>query len=204
MAKTRNLKELINYLRGLDDIYKKAHTLALIETVTLARGKALRNATKEFIGRNDRKLSGNLFKSIFSGYDFEDKSSDYPVGYIGTRGIPYGAIHEYGGVIRPVKAKNLWIKNYSGVPGMLKRMTPTEFFNAKKADPRSFRLIKSTAFFVKKISIRSKKEKWIPLFFLVKKVKMPKRSYLRPAVNDASKGFGALARKRFAELVVKG
>ena len=198
MARRKNIGEIVSYMKGLKSIQKKARVLAMIEIVEIARGEALKNARKKFIGRNNRKLSGNMFKSIFGGYEI---TSNGVGGYIGTKGIPYGAIHEYGGEIKPKNARNLWVKNWD-VPKVFKRMTPTEFVTNMLKKNSDFKIFKSKA--GNQIAWYNKKTKskdvWIPLFFLKKSVQMPARPYLRPAVQVASKFYGDRYMKRFVEL----
>jgi phage gpG-like protein len=206
MAETRNIREIVKYVRGLQTMRQKAYTVALIETATFARGAAIKIARTQFIGRNGRKLSGRLSNSIFNSFDI-DPGKEYPTAYVGTQGIPYGAIHEYGGTIKPKKAKFLWIKQWEGVPGFLKRITPSEFVNKMKKEPDVYGIRDQVAFYfgTKRKVKQSKKSigKFISLFILRKSVKMPERPYLRPAVEWAVTGFSGRVSKRFAELVSK-
>jgi phage gpG-like protein len=214
MAETRNIREIVKYVRGLQTMRQKAYTVALIETATLARGEAIKIARTQFIGRNGRKLSSQLLDRIFSSID-TDPGKEYPTAYVGTYGIPYGRIHEYGGTIRPKKAKFLWIKQWEGVPGFLRRITPKEFFINMKKMPHVYGIIDQVAFYFgtkRKVKLRKGETfgqahkrlgEFISLFILRKSVKMPERPYLRPAVKISVRGFSALATKRFAELVSK-
>lgn len=197
---SRSLQEIVAFMKSLKKISQKARAISMIELIEIARGEALKNARKQFIGRNDRKLSGRLFNSIFGGYKTTANGIE---GYIGTKGIPYGGIHEYGGTIKPKNARNLWLKNWTGVPKELKRITPTEFFNLMKQDKSRFALFKSKAgnqiaWYNKKTKTKSQ---WIPLFFLKKSVEIPSRPYLRPAIQVATKRYGSIYEKHFNHLV---
>lgn len=150
---------------------------------------AKQNSTKQFIGRNGRRLSGRMLNSIFSGFE---KGRVLPTSFVGTRGIPYGRIHEEGGEIHPVKAKHLWVKNYEA-PNKFKRLTPTEFMKAMRANPDEYAIIPSQpGGLIAALIDKTSGEVDEPLFFLKKKVKIPKRPYLRPAVKEATKDFAKI------------
>lgn len=203
MSKQRNISELQAYLKQTRSNLVKGYGLALIQTTQEIEGLAKRNVTQQFTGRNKRTLTGRLLNSVFSG--FEKKANGLPTAFVGVRGIPYGAIHEFGGVITPKKAKNLWLKNHD-VPSKYKRMTPREFVeNMKKSGKglsrgqESFSIIPTKKggliAVVQKnfitgdsgLSAKSLQNKVIPLFFLRKKVTIPKRPYLTPAIKQGVK-----------------
>lgn len=177
---TRTLQEMAEYLQGLRDNSQKASGLALIQTMTLSEKYAKQNAKKQFTGRGGRKLSGRLLNSIFSEYSGEGKDQ---TGYLGTRGIPYGAIHEFGQKGHPLRRKRrwLWIKTEEAWKNStFKRLTPSEFYKRAKRKNSGYFYFGGAAMYEKNNGDE------IPLFWLKKNVDIPERPYLRPAIEDAS------------------
>lgn len=210
MAK-RNIQKLGEFIKKLKMSRIKAHNLALLEIMQIAEKDAIKNVRREFTGRvPGRRLTGRLMNGIFVQHGREPGTS-YTVAAIGVRGVPYARIHEYGsqgafgepglpdGVIKPKKAKNLWLKNFE-VPSQFKRMTPRQYVEMMKKQPREYQILESTRgqgrvawFFGTAGRVRLRKgetfpearsrvAKWIPLFYLRKQVTIPDRPYLHPAV----------------------
>lgn len=186
MAYIRDIRELQEYIGKLNDDVEKAKALALIATVADAEAFAKRNATKQFIGRRGRKLTGRLLNSIYSGVEVKDNKLE---GFVGTRGIPYGRIHELGGEIYPVKAKHLWVKMYGGKADNFRRMTPSEFIQAKEANPKQFVIVKTNNALIAAWNEGKVKSRLVPLFVLRNKVTIPARPYLAPAVEESMKRY---------------
>lgn len=145
--KIYEIRQLGAYIRGIHGTVRKATAKALFRTAVAATTQAKRNARDNFKGTKDRPKSGFLLNAIFTGFEMTSgknrRIADAMVavrslkGNRGTR--PYGRIHEYGGVIRPVKAKSLWIPLFgpksSGILGRLRDMTPRDFVHeAKESD----------------------------------------------------------------------
>ena len=194
MARTRPLSEFVNYISGLNTVNEKAQGVALIETMQLAERLAKQNYKKQFKGRGGRRLSGRLLNAIFSEYLPEKQTA-----LLGTRGVPYGAIHEYGGEIVPVIRKWLWIKSEAAwKDSRFKRITPTEFYQRAKKNSNYFyyknKVGKMVAMF------QSQNGQMLPLFWLAKKVKIPERPYLTPAIEDATKKYNNFYQNRFNQL----
>lgn len=187
MAK-RDLIDLVDYLHGTKEATFKAYTRSLLAFLSSAEAKAKRNATRQFIGRRGRKLSGRLLNSIYTSVDFNRGSSVVPIGVIGVRGIPYGKIHEYGGSITPKKAKNLWVKQWGGKADKFRRLTPSEFMDLKKSNPSEYAIFRS-----KKNNLIAAytpaADQVIPLFVLRQRVDIPARPYLEPAIVEALEDF---------------
>lgn len=184
MANQRNISELQSYLKQTRSSLVKGYGLALIQTTQDIEAHAKSNVTKQFTGRNKRTLTGRLLNSVYSG--FERRGRGLPTAFVGVRGIPYGAIHEFGGIITPKTAKNLWIKNHD-VPTKYKRMTPKEFIDKMREDSPT------AQFFIsikngKKTALAVEGNKVTALFFLRQKVTIPKRPYLIPAIRTGVKG----------------
>ncbi len=184
----RNIDELVEYLTRSKNAVEIAYVRSLVGLLSIAEAKAKRNATKQFIGRNGRKLSGRLLNSIYTMVDFNRSDSLLPVGVLGTRGIPYGRIHEYGGEITPKKAKNLWVKQWGGRADKFRRLTPTEFIKLKKENPDEYKIFRS-----KKNNLIAAytpaADDVVPLFVLRQRVEIPKRPYLAPALQEALQEF---------------
>ena len=197
MAKVANYREMLSYIRRAKNIFAKVQALSLVELTQRAHEEALINARSNFTGRNDRKLSGRLLNAIYTEFDLT--GGRVPRAFLGTKGIPYGAVHEYGHPrIVPVRAKHLWVKLTN--KGDFRRLTPTEFFKlrnennkpSKGDSDKPQRKIRFSIFRSKKgnlIAARieqfKKKLKITPLFALKDQVKIPERPYLRPAIKTA-------------------
>jgi len=175
----REIRDLIDYIKRLDTGISKSTALATLAMSKDTEILAKRNATQQFTGRNGRRLSGQLLNSIFSGV--ERTGPNTYESFVGTRGIPYGAIHEFGGTIKPVRAKNLWIPHHANT----RRMTPREFMALKRANPSEY-------FLNDKVAgrwISKNPNRLMPLFFLTKQSVIPERPYLRPAIEVAMEQF---------------
>jgi len=199
MAKTKDIQFLADHIRQIKDGFKRAHALAAVEMGQKAELLAKKNIIKKFTGRKGYRLTGRLLNSVFWVLDKETKKG-FPRILLGTRGIPYGAIHEFGGDIERKNAQNLWVKNYEA-PKQFRRLTPREFIQAKQQRPGQYIILNQTAFFrdvqdkvaLRKTALKDVKtsaETWHALFFLVKHVTIPERPYLRPAALEASKDYG--------------
>jgi hypothetical protein len=202
--KVRDLKQLQKYIAKTRSTILRAHAESVLKVVTRAEAFAKRNATKEFIGRNGRKLSGRLLNSIFSGFDTINKTQSMPKGFIGTRGIPYGRIHELGGTIVPKKAKYLWIKQHGGKADRFRRLTPSEFVSRMQKKDRRFKILgKKNGKGKVAIFQALRKKDYTVLFALAKRVDMPARPYLKPAVEEAVNKYGFHAKKTIRQLLRK-
>jgi phage gpG-like protein len=200
MATTRIITDLPGYLANVSDSVTRGRIEAMLIFLAEAEANAKRQAIINFSGRNNRKLSGRLLNSIYTGLK-QKSDNEMPVGILGTRGIPYARIHEYGGKIYPKKAKHLWLKQWGGDADQFRRMTPREFIAAKQTDPKHFKMFRSkrgnliAAYeFMKG---RSDPE-IVPLFVLKDSVEMPERSFLRVGINKALLNYPQIARQRIA------
>ncbi len=210
MAKVR---QLVDYISQVESVAKKAYGVALIETAQDAEKFAKLNAKKQFKGRYGYTLSGRLLNSIFHDYKM---APDGPTAFVGTRGIPYGRIHEEGGTIKAgtKNAKYLWQRlAHKGSP--FRRMTPSEFFNNAK---------KSGKYIYLKTKSQGKGKRWVaghmekgkaktgkafvgsftPIFLLRDYVTIKKRPYLYPAAVRAGKLFPNKMNRRMNELIGMG
>lgn len=197
MANVRDIREIVDFIKSASDGWEKAKAKAMVATMTHAELKAKQNATKQFIGRNDRRLSGTLLNSIYSTVVRDAKGQ--AVGELGVKDIPYGAIHEFGskdlpgGVIKPTKAQKLWLPKYRTAG----RMTPREFMRLRKANPQRFFLNDKVA--GTWVDPKARVKRLIPLFFLVDQVRIPERPYLRPAMEAAMDMYPGFLSQFYAE-----
>lgn len=189
----RNIDELAVFIRNLGKGIDQAIFKALLATSVAAKAAAVGNASKNFTGRWGYTQGGQLQNSIFS--ELDDGQGRYPDVVLGTRGIPYGRLQEEGsdglpgGVIVPQKAKHLWLPNYSKAG----KMTPREFVQLMKAQPRNY--------FIKgKVAGRKDARSFTPLFFLKDSVHVPGRPYLRPAMELAFNKFSSYMDKYSGEV----
>jgi phage gpG-like protein len=182
MSKKLPISELAKKILTIKDKFALANLEVLAKLGSLAQSEAIKNSKQQFIGRGGRNLSGRLMNSIFWKVDKYNKKD---TAFVGTRGIPYGKIHEFGGDIRAKSAKFLWIKTPYAYK-KFKNFTPSDFYRSAKQDPDHF-FYKSWfgskgAAMYKTPSGRTLSA----LFFLKKQVKMPQRSYLTPAASHAA------------------
>jgi len=191
MASKRDITKLVEFLKSTKNASLKAYTKTLMAFLSEAEALAKSNATRQFTGRRGRKLSGRLLNSIFTMVRPPSGNNPLPVGIIGTRGIPYGAIHEYGSGskgITPKRAKHLWVKQWGGKADQFRRLTPREFIQLKEQNPSEYKIFRS-----KKNNLIAAYEpaagQVVPLFVLRERVDIPERPYIRPAVEKALESF---------------
>jgi phage gpG-like protein len=177
-----DIADLARYITSLGTTVERATLKALLATSVSAEGDAKKNSTREFTGRGGRTLGGSLLNNIFGG--LEAGQGRFPDIFVGVRTVPYGAIHEFGGTIKPVKAKKLWLPVYANA----KKMTPREFITLMKADPAHYHLFAGMA-------AEREGDAWTPLFYLRDQVTIPERPYLRPALASAVEKFPAYLEK---------
>jgi phage gpG-like protein len=174
MATVGELQDVVGYIKGLSNGNEIAKNKALVAMMQQSELYAKQNIKENFIGRNGRRLSGGLLNNVFIEYDLNKME-----GYLGVKTVPYARIHEYGGTIKPVNAKNLWIPRYENAG----KMTPREFFNLKNREPRRYVITNTGAYKVR--DLRRKVKDMIQLFRFSKRVEIPERPYLTPALDKA-------------------
>lgn len=126
------------------------------------------NAKGRVLGRRGNPDTGNLARRIFPKIRFSKKKA-ITVGSLNVdlRQVPYGRIHEEGGVITPKRAQNLTIP-FPGIRGFVRDFSDT-FVQTSKAGNR--------------IVFQNIGNEIRPLFTLKRQVKIPKRPYLAPAIQ---------------------
>jgi len=194
MAKLLEVRQMAEFIMGLEKPIARAANVALLETVLAAKAKAVRNANENFKGTRDRPKTGNLANAIFEG--FELGSSEMSTeGFVGVRSKkgskgtrPYGRIHEFGGTIRPVKAKYLWIPLFgpksSGQLGRFRNLTPSEFIRMMEEGDAFMRFSMTGNGWVAVVANEWTGFDVVPVFNLVKEAVMPARPYVMPAVEE--------------------
>lgn len=227
MARIYEIRQLAAVIKRISDNTRLAEIRALIRTTQKAELLAKTNARNNFTGTKIRPKTGALMNAIFSGIELSKNRRDAKVsridivggvvgvksrkGRAGTR--PYGRIHEYGGTIKPVKAKNLWIPllgpKSSGLAGRFKNMTPSDFVAAMQSrnDPTArFAIIPGRSNPVAIVTLKRQyksgkvKSKIIAMFSLRKSVEMPERPYIRPAIAEALAGHQERVENELASL----
>jgi phage gpG-like protein len=199
MAKPMDIMGMVNFIKEAPEAMDRALGLAQVVTIQRAEVQARLNAQKNFgHTKNGNRLTGGLNNAIFSGYE-KGSGSNVPTAFLGTQGIPYGAIHEYGseglpgGVIRPVKAQKLWIP----ARGNAGRMTPREFIALMKAQPNRYFITDKGAFKEEAPNV------FTPLFYRVDQVRIPARPYLTPAIETAYATFADTFERFYAQELAK-
>jgi hypothetical protein len=220
VARIYEIRQLAAVIKRISDNTRLAEIRALIRTTQKAELLAKTNARNNFTGTKIRPKTGALMNAIFSGYEISKNRKDIVGGVVGVKSRkgrsgtrPYGRIHEYGGTIKPVKAKNLWIPllgpKSSGLAGRFKNMTPSDFVAAMQAsnDPTArFAIIPGRSNPVAIVTLKRQyksgkvKSKIIAMFSLRKSVEMPERPYIRPAIAEALAGHQERVENELASL----
>jgi len=191
------IQQLQTKIQKLTKAYDKAVLYTLAKLGSYAKLEAIKNSKEQFTGRGQRTLTGRLMNSIFWKID---KFNGKDTAFVGTRGIPYGRLHELGGIVKPKRAKFLWIKSpFAAKKGSkFKNFTPKDFYLATKTDPSHYFYGGSfgttgTAMYKRGKTIQA-------LFFLKKEVWMKSRPYLRPAATSASGKFNEYFNSIYGDL----
>lgn len=186
----RAMRFLIQWVAQVDDHLHRALGEAMVQATEIAYSDAVKRARDQFNNTPGYPRTGGLMNAIYRGFDKKTGK-----GFLGVDS-PYGALQEFGsaglpgGVVKPVKAKHLWIKQWLEVPGALRRMVPKEWMDAHKADPEHFPFIGRIA------AYRSGKDRAVAMFILADEAKIPARPYIRPAVDAAFAQLPALLQSR--------
>ena len=175
------------------DALKRLSTTGLqrmaVGTATAVAADAVREAKENLSGRVLRVGTGRL-RSSTQGTTEAGPDRVTAIARVGGGGVgevPYAAIHEHGGVIRPKRGRFLAIPvgpalqgGKNGGAGMWPRDIPGLTFIPIKGGAQGM--------LVKRMAVgRSKtKTEFVPWFHLVRSVRMPRRPYLRPAAEKAA------------------
>ncbi len=180
----RALEEFTN---GFEQ-YKKKLKSQVFRALTLLEAEILQNIRK---GAGLHVRTGTLLNSIGASKKVVEDSNGFIYGEIGPEGVPYAAIHEFGGTIVPKNAKALAIPTRENQrPDGLPKITTQDLKNG---------LVPS---FVNKGIIfgifggKGKTAEAMALFILKSSVTIPARPYLSTAVakkkEEIYKEFGLL------------
>jgi hypothetical protein len=231
MATIMEMRELKGYLDGLRQASQRGAVVGLMEAVNFGLAEAKKNARSNFTGRWGYRKTGALLNSIFAGFDMENPAN--LEGVIGVRANkgrntedgetkPYGRIQEYGGEIKPVKAKWLWQPLWDRRPSFLRFISPRQFIAQMRSYPQQFAIIpthdgmgrvavwqgstkavklgdKQRTFAAARERAQAKRENIYPLFLLRKRTVIPPRPYVTPAAQEAGRRMPGMILKRILE-----
>jgi phage gpG-like protein len=194
-----DIAQFSQLIQSTSDLMQKSKYQGLMSITFQAEADAKINSTKQFIGRRGYTLSGRLLNSIKSRFE---KKGDDVAGFVGSYGIPYAAIHEFGGKIDPKNWKYLWMRlpatNLKASP--FRRLTPKEFYKLAKKRNSGYYYLHSkrgNVFAMYKEPDTDSDIDATPLFWLRTSVFIPKRPYLRPAVNIAKNNLAPTIKETF-------
>lgn len=210
MANGRNIRELTAYMMATRSAIVEGHARAIMEMTLTAERIAKQNVAKNFGDRSQRKLSGRLLNSIYSGFDVQPglaTGNFLPTGFVGTQGTPYGRIHELGGKIEPKDAEHLWVKNSWDADAwkINKRMSPSDWFKlfkSKQEPDYEFRFAFKPNGKVWAAGVDDDGE-FIPLFYLKDEVDIPARPFITPAVTEATEDYAKVVGKHIRAALTK-
>lgn len=225
MATIMEIREMKTWLDSLRDATQRGAVVGVMEATNYGLAEAKKNARANFTGRWGYRKTGGLLNSIFAGFDVGGNEPEGVVGVRANKGRatengetkPYGRIQEYGGEIKPVKAKWLWQPLWDTRPSGMRFITPREFIARKRQLPDNFHFFPTErgngflavfSFLTHKAKGKGGKarieqfgpdEKSYPLFLLRKKSVIPARPYVGPAVAEAFKRLPGMVLKRIIE-----
>lgn len=151
--------ELIEKLDQITPEVKKVLGREILTATLLVEQTAKQNIAKNFHGKGT--LAGSVNHRI-------EKLSGVSLAGVVYSKLVYAAIHEFGGTIEPKNAEALTIP-FEGVQGRARDYQDT--FIAKTDSGAS-------------IIFQKRGDDAVPLFLLVKKVEIPARPWLNPAVES--------------------
>lgn len=158
----------------------------LVEMVAYeVRQQILANVTGNVL-----KVRSGQLRNSWSGNPEMFRRGTASYAMLRSQGTPYAAIHEFGGTIRPKKAKHLWIPlNAMKTATGASRATPRELLS----NPQS--LGYDGTFTRKGIVFGKQKKEIIPLFVLVDSVEIPARKYISRAMREVNEKIDAIGNK---------
>lgn len=148
--------------------YRKGVKLMMFRALTILEAAIISN-----IRRNFRVGTGRLINSIANSKVVRDLDDMTIEATIGPVGVPYGAIHEFGGTILPKKKFLAIPLDPVKGPDGVARAKPLDFRGRSR-----FAVLNGKLFLMVKEG-----DTWTPYFLMKPSVKMPDRPYLRPALE---------------------
>ena len=168
------------------EVYQKTMSFQVFRALTLLEAQIKQNIRRDS-GLHVR--TGALLNSVYKKVVLQGNTV---IGEVGTQGIPYARIHEFGGTILPVNKKFLAIPSEENRrPDGTPKITTQELMGGLG---KSF--IMNNVIFLATAAggSKSKYTKLTPMFYLKKSVTIPKRPYMQPAIaakqDEILKNFG--------------
>lgn len=164
-------------IEGISEVSNRIKEMK--QSLRIERRKAIENSSVYLMNYiQDKKLSGQVLKRRTArladsiGYKVEEKGTSF-IGGVGTP-VVYSVIHETGGTIRAKNAKYLTIP-------LSDAMTPAGVVRkpARQWADTFVRKIRNNLFIFSKESGSP-----VPIFLLKKSVNIPKRPYIKPALQE--------------------
>lgn len=178
-----NSNDVAKELEKETDVFSKRLSFQVFRALSLLEMEIKNNIRK---GAGLHVRSGALLNSVKK--EMFETSGGVIYGEVGPEGIPYAAIHEFGGTVVP---KN---KQFLAIPSDLNRRPDGQpRFTTSDLMGRSF--IKNGTIFLKE------GKNVLPMFFLKKSVEIPARPYLATAIaskkEEIFKEFGLFLQLSF-------
>lgn len=172
----RELEATIAYAGKKEKTYRGKLKLMMWRALTIIEAAIIQNIRTNFnVG------TGALLNAIPQSKRVREEGEEL-VGEIGAEGVPYASIQEFGGIIKPTRAKHLWIPDASiRGPDGVARMSPKEFFGFPKSKRVFVPLPKGGLMAGIKENAHTPIQ---PLFYLKDSVKLKGKPYIRPALED--------------------
>jgi hypothetical protein len=186
------VQELRNDLKSAQKKIKEQ----VFRALTLLEAAILRNIRDNF-----NVMSGRMLGSVGKSKKVREESDGVIVGEIGLKGVPYAAIKEFGGIIKPKNALALTIPTEENMrrDGQAK-LTAQEIMKSGRG------FIRDGIMFQKKFKVgkgKSTKEEITPMFILKKSVVIPAKPFIRPAIAQTQdqilKNFGLFLAASFVK-----
>jgi phage gpG-like protein len=170
---SENSKQAADQLREELKAMKKKLRQQVFRALTILEAEILQNIRKNS-GLHVR--TGALLNSVGSTKKVIEEKDGEITGQIGTQGIPYARIHEFGGTVKPVNKQFLAIptdenRRADGSP----EVSTARLMVLQKL---GLSFIHNGVIFMKILGNKQPK----PMFILRKSVNIPARPYIRPAL----------------------
>ncbi len=164
--------------------FRQGMKLKVFEALTVLEAAIIQNI-RQNAGLN--VMSGKLMNSIGRSKRVTIDNQNVVAGEIGPKGVPYAAIHELGGVIKPKNASALTIPLLDN-----KRADGSPKMSVEEARKKGTLFARDGILFLNKMVLGKGKSNrgqvirndLVPLFALKKQVTIPARPYLVPAISQ--------------------
>lgn len=188
-----NSADVLKKIQDGLEVYQKTMSFQVFRALTILEAQIKQNIRRDS-GLHVR--TGALLNSVYKKVIIQGTSI---TGEVGTQGIPYARIHEFGGTIVPVNKKFLAIPSEENRrPDGTPRITTQELMNGLG---KSF-IMNNIIFLATAGAGKGSKPKLTPMFYLKKSVTIPKRPYIQPAIaakqDEILKSFGLFISASFS------